>query len=108
MLSQITSGIAGNMGDAIKMLNTVALSLGIASHGASAAEKPAYLSCHGKKKSMGGTPDLDGYISIFIEGANITVEPANEAIKLTARLVNDDDFVTFKHRPGEKASMIRA
>jgi hypothetical protein len=96
------------MGDAIKMLNTVALSLGIASHRASAAEKPAYLSCHGKKKSMGGTPDLDGYISIFIEGANITVEPANEAIKLTARLVNDDDFVTFKHRPGEKASMIRA
>ena len=55
-----------------------------------------------QKEIDGGTPDLDSYISIVIEGANITVEPAYEAIKLTARLVNDDDFVTFKHRPREK------
>jgi hypothetical protein len=87
----------------MKMLITAALGLGLISHVACAAEKPIYLSCHGKKTMSSATraPDLDTYISIVIDGAKITVEPANEAIKLATRLVNDDDFVTFKHGTGE-------
>jgi hypothetical protein len=46
-------------------------------------------------------PDLDSYVSIVIDGAKITVEPVNEAIKLATRLINDDDFVTFKQGTGE-------
>ena len=72
------------MGAAMKMLITVALGMGLISDIARAAEKPVYLSCHGKKTLMPGAraPDSDSYISIVIDGVKITVEPANEAIKL--------------------------
>ena len=99
----IVRRVASSMGAAMKMLITVALGMGLISDIARAAEKPVYLSCHGKKTLMPAAraPDLDSYISIVIDGVKITVEPANEAIKLATRLVNDDDFVTFKYETGE-------
>jgi hypothetical protein len=102
-MRRIVRRVASNTSDAMKMLTTVALGIVLVSHIASAAEKPVYLSCHGKKTltPAARAPDLDSYISIVIDGAKIIVEPANEAIKLATRLVNDDDFVTFKYGTGE-------
>jgi hypothetical protein len=85
----------------MKTFIAIALGLGLVSQSAFAA--PVYLSCHGKKTltPAARAPDLDSYVSIVIDGAKITVEPVNEAIKLATRLINDDDFVTFKQGTGE-------
>jgi hypothetical protein len=50
----IVRRVASSMGAAMKMLITVALGMGLISDIARAAEKPVYLSCHGKKNVDAG------------------------------------------------------
>ena len=69
----IVRRVASSMGAAMKMLITVALGMGLISDIARAAEKPVYLSCHGKRPT--GHPGRANRIGVQFSRQQSAREP---------------------------------